>query len=48
MSACGRSARYLIALSLFHPLGRPVGPFGTTRKVIIWVVAPWSQEIDGG
>ena len=32
----------------FHPLGRPVGPFGTARKVIKGVVTPWSQEIDGG
>ena len=37
-----------IAPSLFHPLGRPVGSFGMTRKVIKWVMAPWSQEIDGG
>ncbi len=37
-----------LPLSPFHPLGRPVGPFGTTRKVIKWVVTPWSQEIDGG
>jgi hypothetical protein len=38
----------LVALSRFPLLGRPVGSFGTTRKVIKWVVAPWSQEIDGG
>jgi hypothetical protein len=37
-----------IALSLFHPLGRPVGSFGMTRKVIKWVEAFRSQEIDGG
>jgi hypothetical protein len=38
----------LIALSLFHPLGRPVGSFGMTRKVIKWVMALRSQEIEGG